>query len=351
MPAVAPATLAIVRGYTSLALSATKGALPIAVLAAFAACNVERILATANGPGSGGSGGGNASGAGGNSSGSGGNPTGAGGGPIDAAGNQSDAGQWTPFGPAKIVTGLRSDTDDVLDPALTFEQLELYFASPTGGQNDIWVSRRTVASDPWGPSTLVVELSSPQNDEDPEVSVDGLFMYFASDRGGAVRIYMSQRRTRDTPWGIPALVSTLGASSLDKAPALDRSQLYLAFASRRGTASAAHIFTATRADASAAWLSATEITALSSAWEDSDPALFASGSGLVFSSRRLTQGGTADLFEAARPDENAPFQSLSPINELNTSFTEESPWVSQDGKHILFTSDRSGHRRIYEAFR
>ena len=250
-----------------------------------------------------------------------------------------------------IVTGLRSDTDDVQDPSLTFEQLELYFASPTGGQLDIWVSRRTVASDPWGPSTLVAELSSPQNDEDPEVSVDGLFMYFASDRGGAERIYMSQRRTRDTPWGMPALVSTLGASTLDKAPGLDRAQLNLAFASQRGTASAAHLFTATRPDASAAWLSASEITALDSAWEDSDPALFSSGSGLVFASRRLTQGGTADLFQAARPDVSSPFESLAPIAELNTSFTEESPWISQDGKHILFTSDRSGHRRIYEAFR
>jgi Tol biopolymer transport system component len=319
----------------------------IAMLAASVACSAERILAFAGASGAGG----DVGGAGGIATGAGGNISGAGGSPGDGATNPIDAGSSTPFGMPQIVTGLRSDTDDVQDPSLTFEQLELYFASPTGGQLDIWVSRRTVASDPWGPSTLVAELSSPQNDEDPEVSVDGLFMYFASDRGGAERIYMSQRRTRDTPWGMPALVSTLGASTLDKAPGLDRAQLNLAFASQRGTASAAHLFTATRPDASAAWLTASEITALSSAWEDSDPALFSSGSGLVFASRRLTQGGTADLFQAARPDESSPFESLAPITELNTSFTEESPWVSQDGKHILFTSDRSGHRRIYEAFR
>jgi hypothetical protein len=319
----------------------------IAMLAASVACSAERILAFTSASGAGG----NVGGAGGIATGSGGNISGAGGSPSDAAANPIDAGSSTPFGTPQIVTGLRSDTDDVQDPSLTFEQLELYFASPTSGQLDIWVSRRTVASDPWGPSTLVAELSSPQNDEDPEVSVDGLFMYFASDRGGAERIYMSQRRTRDTPWGTPALVSTLGASTLDKAPGLDRAQLNLAFASQRGTASAAHLFTATRPDASAAWLSASEITALNSAWEDSDPALFSSGSGLVFASRRLTQGGTADLFQALRPDVSAPFSSLAPISELNTSFTEESPWMSQDGRYMLFTSDRNGHRRIYEAFR
>jgi Tol biopolymer transport system component len=318
----------------------------IAMLAASVACSAERILAFASASGAGGN-----VGAGGIANGAGGNISGAGGSPTDAAANPIDAASSMPFGMPQIVTGLRSDTDDVQDPSLTFEQLELYFASPTGGQLDIWVSRRTVATDPWGPSTLVAELSSPQNDEDPEVSVDGLSMYFASDRSGAERIYMSQRRTRDTPWGMPALVSTLGASTVDKAPGLDRAQLNLAFASQRGTASVVHLFSATRPDASAAWLSASEITALNSAWEDTDPALFSSGSGLMFASRRLTQGGTADLFQAARPDESSPFQSLAPIYELNTSFTEESPWVSQDGKHILFTSDRSGHRRIYEAFR
>jgi len=224
----------------------------IGLLAASVACSAERILAFASASGAGG----NLGGTGGIASGAGGNISGAGGSPSDAAGTPSDAGSSSPFGTPHIVTGLRSDTDDVQDPSLTFEQLELYFASPTGGQLDIWVSRRTLATDPWGPSTLVAELSSPQNDEDPEVSVDGLFMYFASDRGGAERIYMSQRRTRDTPWGTPALVSTLGASTLDKAPGLDRSQLNLAFASQRATASVAHLFTATRPDASAAWLSA-----------------------------------------------------------------------------------------------
>src|SRR5262249_20638800 len=147
-------------------------------------------------------------------------------------------------------------------------------------QNDIWVSRRTVASNPWGPSTLVAELSSPQNDQDPEVSVDGLNMYFASDRGGAgLRLYTSRRRTRDTPWETPAPVDNLGSSTLDEAPSLDRSQLNLVFASQRGTAPP-HLFSATRPDASATWRAATPVTALDSPWEDSDPALFAGGGGL-----------------------------------------------------------------------
>jgi hypothetical protein len=230
-------------------------------------------------------------------------PEGCGRNASDATGNPADAGQPSaPFGTPQLVGGIRSDADDVKDPSLTFEELEIYFTSPKGGSSDIWVSRRTVVTDPWGPSTLVAELSSPQADEDPEVSVDGLIMYLTSDRGGdSRRLYVSRRRTRDTPWETPARVDGLGPSTLDEAPALDRGQLYLVFASQRGASAYPHLFLATRPDASAAWQSAAELTAVSSAWRDTDPALFADGRGLLFASRRLTQGRTADLFGRPAP--------------------------------------------------
>jgi Tol biopolymer transport system component len=252
-----------------------------------------------------------------------------------------------------MVPGLRNDTDEVQDPSLTFEGLELYFSSPRGATSDIWVSRRTVATDPWGPSTLVAELSSPQADGDPSVSVDGLIMYLTSDRGGdGRRLYSCRRRTRDTPWETPVRVD-LGTSNEDESPGLDRGQLTLVFGSQRGTSANPHLFMATRPDASAAWQNVTEVTAVNSAWQDTDPALFAEGRGLAFASRRLTQGGASDLFEASRADTSTPFaSSLAPITGLNTTdFSEEDPWLSEDGRHILFTSNRDGRYRIYEAFR
>jgi len=332
-------------------VKATLSAVFVCVLPVLVGCDAERLLAFARDAGGGGGGGGvGGTGVVGGTGGAG-DTGGTGGSPSDAGGGSGDAGLG--FGTAQPVAGLRSDSDEVQDPSLTFEGTEIYFASPTGGLNDIWVSRRTLATDPWGPSTLVAELSSPQNDEDPEVSVDGLIMYFASDRGGnGRRLYASRRRTRDTPWETPARVDTLGASALDEAPALDRGQLFLVFGSQRGTASVPHLFAAMRPDASAAWQSASEITALTSAWQDSDPALYSDGRGLLFASRRLTQGGTTDLFQATRSDATSPFaSSLAPISELNTSASEEDPWISQDGRHILFASDRSGRSRIYEAWR
>ena len=236
---------------------------------------------------------------------------------------------------------------------MTSEERELYFTSPTGGSNDIWVARRTLTSDAWGSGALVTELSSPQNDEDPEVSLDGLNMFLSSDRDGdGMHLYVARRRTRDTPWEQPVRVDGLGSAALDVAPAVDRAQLYLVFASQRGTALDLHLYAATRPDASAAWQSAGELTALTSTSRDTNPALFAQGRGLIFASLRTAPGERTDLFQTARSDVSSPFASrVDPISDLNTAASEEDPWVSEDGRHILFVSDRDGRSRIYEVRR
>ena len=273
--------------------------------------------------------------------------------PTDAGDSNTNPGDGGSFGPPQVVTGLRGDAFDVQDPSMTSEERELYFSSASGGQNDIWVARRTLTSDPWGSGALVAELSSPQNDEDPEVSVDGLNMFLSSDRGGdGMHLYVARRRTHDTPWEQPVRVDGLGSSTRDLAPAVDVTQLYLVFASQRGAASDLHLFAAMRPDSSAAWQFAGELTALSSTSRDTDPALFAQGRTLIFASLRTAPSGKTDLFQTSRSNVSSPFASrVDPITDLDTSASEEDPWVSQDGRHILFVSDRDGRSRIYEAWR
>jgi Tol biopolymer transport system component len=312
-------------------------------MAALAGCDAERILAIAVGL----DGGGNPGDAGPNDAG---DATVSPGDAGDATVSPSDGGS---FGTPQVVAGLRGDAFDVQDPSMTDEARELYFASASGGQSDIWVARRTFPTDPWGSGALLPELSSPQNDEDPEVSADGLNLFLSSDRGGdGKHVYVARRRTRDTPWEQPVRVDGLGSATLDVAPAVNRAQLYLVFASQRNAAPDLHLYAATRPDASAAWQLAGELTALNSTARDTDPALFEEGRSLIFASRRTAPGGKTDLFHTARPDVSAPFASrVDPLGDLNTVASEEDPWVSQDGRHILFVSDRDGRNRIYEARR
>ena len=55
--------------------------------------------------------------------------------------------------------------------------------SNRAGGRDIWTSRRATAADPWQPPTRVGELDSVDSDWAPAVSLDGLRIWFASDRG------------------------------------------------------------------------------------------------------------------------------------------------------------------------
>jgi Tol biopolymer transport system component len=261
---------------------------------------------------------------------------------------------WIPFGTPAMVAGLRSVTDDVQDPSLGADELEIYFTSPTRGINDIWRSQRASPADPWGASSLVAELSSPEVDEDPELAPDGLSIYLSSDRQGessVMQVWLARRPGRDQPWGAPQRVLGLGASSADVAPSVDTSGLMMIFASLRGTPDF-HLFSASRPDPSAPWEQVDELVEINSAWQDRDPAVFNQGRGLIFTSRRTGQGRTADLFHVSRSDVSMPFVAApEAITDLNTDTWEGDPWISANGQHLLFVSDRSGTSRIYEARR
>lgn len=264
----------------------------------------------------------------------------------------NDAGAtWGPFGTPQEVVGLRSPSDDVQDPCLTTDGLELYFTSATGGITDIWRSQWGAGG--WGIAAVVSELSSPRHDEDPDVSADGLTMYFSSDRAGdGMRLYVTRRSAPGATWGAPQQLDGLGTAVLDRAPSVDEGQVQMVFASERGTSTIVHLYTTSRSNADAGWQTPQALTTITSAWQDIDPALFGGARYLIFASRRAQQGKTADLFQAVRPDPSSPFDStVEPLTELNTSSSEGDPWLSEDGRHILFASDRSGANRIYEAWR
>src|SRR5882724_9598805 len=72
-----------------------------------------------------------------------------------------------------LVPALSDPSADDEDPSFTGDRRELYFSSTRSSPNsDIWVSHRLTPADPWGPPTLVSELSSSGIDRSPSVSFD-----------------------------------------------------------------------------------------------------------------------------------------------------------------------------------
>jgi Tol biopolymer transport system component len=90
-------------------------------------------------------------------------------------------------------------------PCLSKDGLSLYFFSmrPGGvGEEDLYVSKRAALDLPWQkPTNLGKGVNSSSSDAFPFISMDGLALYFGSNRSGSGDIYVSTRAGLNEPFG------------------------------------------------------------------------------------------------------------------------------------------------------
>jgi Tol biopolymer transport system component len=283
----------------------------------------------------------------------------------DADSGYADAGDadgiaevWVPFGAiaphpafANVCVGGVGLCASQADPTLTADELELYFSSNPNTDNDIWLVKRASSTEPWGTPAKVDELSSTSLDETPEVSADGLTIYFASERPGGVtpgrRLWVSHRGKRSDTWGKPTPVTdfTTGGDQ-DTSPSLQKDQLMMAFTCLRG--GDWDLYITTRKSTTDMWGPPTALSTLNSTAFDWDPALYRGGNSIVFASRRSNTLNS--LFHATRALAADSFSAPQEATEFKFLGNAADPWLSDDGKHIVFDS-RQNPSRIYEAWR
>ena len=142
------------------------------------------------------------------------------------------------FGPPAILPGVNSSSDDFA-PSISGDGLTLYLHSvrPGGlGNRDIWVATRPDAASAFDTPTNVTEVNSTSGDFDPEISSDGLTLYFDSDRPGGVGdrdIWAATRPDTGSAFGSPANVSEVNTTSVDHDPTISSDGLTLYLSSER----------------------------------------------------------------------------------------------------------------------
>ena len=194
---------------------------------------------------------------------------------------------------------------DECTPNISADGLSLYFGEylnnvPSGyGGMDIWRSTRDTVEDDWGvPENLGPLINTSVDDSSTCISADGLVLYFASMRAGGSGhwdLWGATRVTTDDPWGEP---NNLGPT-------------------------------------------------VNSEYQELCPCLSADGLSLYFSDGPLTfrpEGlGGGDLWVARRAtvfDPWGPPENLGPA--VNSSAYDISPSISSDGRVLFFQSTRSG---------
>jgi hypothetical protein len=141
-----------------------------------------------------------------------------------------------PFG--ALTPLLFNTAADDTHPSLAFDGLSLYFVTaqptPDGGStgSDIYVATRGTSTLPFGSPTLLTAVSGPSEDSFPYAAPSG-GMYFASNRDGDMTIYFAARA--GVSFAPPTIVESLHEpGTISNLPVVSADGLWIYFASSRG---------------------------------------------------------------------------------------------------------------------
>jgi hypothetical protein len=236
-------------------------------------------------------------------------------------------------------------------PEISRDGLSLYFSSdrPGGmGGPDLWVARRAGPDASWGtPVNLGSVINSNGNDGAPHVSRDGHRLFFTSNRPGGFGdndVWVSWRAdTRDDlVWDPPVnLGPAVNSSNFDAGASLWARELY--FTSNRETGDVLDVYVSAR-KAGTTLGPGVLVAELSSDGNDLRPSVRFDGKEVLLSSDRDgSVAGSQDIWVSTRQrpaDSWSDPVSLGPT--INTEFQEQQPALSKDGTTLYFASDRPG---------
>ncbi|XXX82730.1 hypothetical protein WMF30_18380 [Sorangium sp. So ce134] len=249
------------------------------------------------------------------------------------------------------VAALNDDVARDEDPTLTGDLLEIHFMSERGASQDIWVSRRPDLGSPWDTPTLELEetLNTPNSEDTPAISNDGLRIWFFRESEEQTGIWMSERASRSDPWGDPFYVDALNPGREDGAQAMnvhvDLPELRAVVGLNGPETQGWDLAIASRESPEDDWGPFAPISELNGEGDQLAPFLFDEGRQILFRSGD-------DLFWARRPGTNDAFEAPEALDELNDPEARENdPYLSPDGSILFFSSERSGGTDIYEARR
>jgi hypothetical protein len=196
----------------------------------------------------------------------------------------------SPWGLATSATDLNSPTAD-RRVTLTGDGLTAIVSTDRGGSNDLWSATRASTADMFGPlsTTLLANVNAASTFKyDPELTEDGLTLYYAPGSATTSMLSMSQRTMATELFGPPIAIDPLRINASQGSPTISPDELVIAFSS------ASDLHYSTRLDRGTPFSSPNPIP-VNTASDESDVELSANGCELYFTSNRA---GPSDLYLA-----------------------------------------------------
>ena len=155
------------------------------------------------------------------------------------------------WGPASNMGNTINSADIESGPSLSEDGLTLvYFSDRAGGSglNDLYMSTRASTAAAWSaPTNLGATVNSDAPDVAPDISCDGLRIYFHSGRNGNLDIWMTERTNLTAPWSTPTLIPTpVSTADIETVPSISADETTLFFAGDRPGGDTRDIWQVTR---------------------------------------------------------------------------------------------------------
>ncbi|MBP7053242.1 MAG: PD40 domain-containing protein [Phycisphaerae bacterium] len=267
----------------------------------------------------------------------------------------------TPVNIQSTFPSLDPTPDEYID-CFSADGLEVYFGSAhKAGQGgaDLWVFTRASVEDDWGlPENLGPIVNSAAGDRGASIAVDGLELYFFSNRPGGygnADIYVTRRATRTSPWG-PAtnLGQKVNGSFGDTWPMVSPDGLELYFSSDRpGNLGDGDLYVSNRATTQDSWGDPVNLgQAVNGPFPEMIPRLSPDGLLLFFESPRPGGFGLwGEGYVARRASRSAPWQPAVNLGPIVNATTFTWPIGCPDGSALYICGDPNddGSNWTYQA--
>jgi hypothetical protein len=251
-----------------------------------------------------------------------------------------------PFGaPSPLDDFPRSD-----DPSFTADGLEIYLDA--NDSDRIHVATRASRDDPWGEPIPLDAVGDDANGKTPWITPDGLQLYFSAVRAagaGASDIWWIERADREAPWGEARPLSNVNSALEEFAPSLSSDGLQLVLTRANIGLGGQELWLSRRDSVEADW-DAPALMPISDPMQKDSDAVFSPDALEIWWVRGVAMDDD-DLYFARRTATDQPFGTPTPATELNSTFPEGDPWLSADGREIVFFSTRTGEKLLYRATR
>jgi WD40 repeat protein len=261
------------------------------------------------------------------------------------------------FGPFSALERLTNDpSGDYWSPAMSSDSLTVYFGGNRGNQPEhIFSTARANPSAAFVAASLTDGVNSMASEGTPIESFDGRTLYFYSTRPGGAGdrdLWSATRPDRFSTFSRSAPLAGVNSSGIEHLPWVSRDELTLIFSSiRAGGLGGGDLWISRRDARDAEFSEPILLDGVNSAGSEGRATLSFDQRSIIFASTRTGGQGGSDLWTATRATTDESFGAPENLAELNGAGAEIDPFLSEDGRELLFVSDRRGRSEIWRATR